>query len=181
MAKPGEQISSPVNEALTFLKTTAQTKGALLEVEAVYKNDALPPPAHYHPHQEERFLIIRGVFRARVGPHEATYQAGDEIVVPPGVAHWLCRVSGDDAAAIWQIRPALNTETFYETLWGLARAGRTNYRGEPGLLDSALIGQAYSAEFRLSRPPYLLQKLFFILVAPIARLLKPRAWKELKP
>ena len=65
---------------------------------------------------------------------------------------------------IWQTRPAMRTETFFETIWGLARDGKVSEDRSPGLLQIAVLGSAYSDQFRLTSPPYGLQRiLFFIL------------------
>ena len=37
-----------------------------------------------------------------------------------------------------ELRPALDTETFFETFFGLGRDGKTNARGIPGLLQIAV-------------------------------------------
>jgi hypothetical protein len=65
----------------------------------------------------------------------------------------------------------MRTETFFETIWGLAADGKNN----PGLLQIAVLGQAYADQFRLTSPPYGLQRALFFILAPVGRLLGYRA------
>jgi hypothetical protein len=67
--------------------------------------------------------------------------------------------SAEAGRLLWQIRPALQTEILFETLWGLARDGKTNQYGVPALLQLAVLLQTYNQELRLSQPSYRLQRL----------------------
>jgi quercetin dioxygenase-like cupin family protein len=175
MAQAGDELISPVGERLLFCKTARDTNGELLEIEAYYLAHSSPPPEHYHPNQEERFQVISGEIRAKIGKQVSTYQAGDEFIVPAGVPHWMHNVSDEEGHVIWQTRPALKTEDFFETIWGLARDGKTNAAGVPNLLQVAVIAQEYESEFRLTKPPYGVQKVLFSVLAPIGRLLGYKA------
>lgn len=64
--------------------------------------------------------------------------------------------SDEEGHVIWQTRPAMKTEQFFETLWGLARDGKVNAQGVPNLLQVAVIGREYNREFRLKKHPILL-------------------------
>jgi hypothetical protein len=75
----------------------------------------------------------------------------------------------------WQTRPALKTEAFFETIWGLAKDGKVNDKGVPTLLRVALIAREYEDVFRLASPPWAVQRLLFGSLAPIGILLGYRA------
>jgi hypothetical protein len=94
---------------------------------------------------------------------------GEQFIVPPGVSHAMHNTSAEAGRALWQIRPALRTEVFFETLWGLARDGKTNPQGVPSLLQLAVLLQTYSQEFRLSQPPYLVQQVLWAALASVGR------------
>ncbi len=151
------------------------TGGELLEMELTDPPHSAPPAPHYHPFQEEHFEIVRGQMRVQVGDVERTYEAGEAFVVPPGISHWMYNPGDERAQVIWQVRPALRTETMFETTWGLAADGKTSASGTPGLLQAAVIGQAYNREFRLTKPPYGLMRIVFALLAPLGRLRRYRA------
>lgn len=175
MARSGDVITNPNGETLRFLRTAADTNGELLEMEASYAPHSAPPPEHYHPQQEETFQVLAGEFRASINGTEYTYRAGDSFIVPTGVHHWMHNISDEEGRLNWQVRPALDTESFFETIWGLARDGKTNDSGTPNLLQVAVIGREFNREFRLSSPPYVVQRTVFALLAPIARLRGYRA------
>ena len=175
MAKAGDRIESPIWETIVFRKTSRESNGELLEMEATYRPSPLGPPEHYHPNQEERFEVLAGALNVRIKGRERVYRAGETFTVRKGVRHSM-HCSGDqEGRVVWQVRPALRTETFFETMWGLSRDGKVSSSGRPGLLRAALIMKEYSPEFRLSRPPYLAQLIAFSLLAPLARFLGYRA------
>ena len=69
----------------------------------------------------------------------------------------------------WRTYPALETEAFFEVLWGLARDGKTNRHGVPGPLRMAVIARRYADEFRLANPPYPVQRIVFAALALAGR------------
>ena len=133
------------------------------------------PPAHYHPSQEEHFEFLNGTIHAEIGGKTRSYEAGDSFTVPIGTHHWMHNNSSEPGKVKWQVSPALKTETLFETLWGLAINGKTNNNGVPNLLQIAVLFREYDREFRLSKPPYPLQKILFSILAPLGRLSGYRA------
>jgi hypothetical protein len=156
---------------LVIQKTAQDTGGELLEVESVYtKRTPSRPPTHYHPRQEERFEVLAGRLNVLVDGQERTLEEGEVLILPPGVPHemWAAQAG---ARVNWQTRPALKTEAFFETVWGLAKDGKVNDKGVPNLLWVALIAREYEDEFRLASPPWAVQRALFGLLAPVGRLL----------
>lgn len=166
----GDEIRITEEDSLRFIQTASDTEGELVEVEVTYPPKSERPSLHYHPHQEERFEVLSGIIKARIGEQEFEYQAGDRFVVPPGSPHWMHNISDEVSRVNWQTRPALKTGAFFETVWTMRKDGRIGKTG-PGLLQAAVIGREYSREFRLVRPPYILQRLVFRFLAPLGRLL----------
>lgn len=66
-------------------------------------------------------------------------------------------------------------------MWGLAQDGKTNRAGLPNLLQLAVIMQQYRREFRPVKPPLIVQKIIFTLLAPLGRLCDYRATYGEKP
>jgi len=156
---------------MVFLRTAADTHGELLEMEAHYRPHSPMPPEHFHPRQRERFEVVRGEFRARIGAEDWTYRAGDVFEIPAGMPHWMHNVSDEPGLLLWQVRPALRTEDMFRILFGLARDGKTKANGAPGLLQLAVILSTYRTEFVATSPPPAVQRLVFGALAPIGRLL----------
>ena len=68
MARPGQIIHNPVSgERIEFLQTATDTDGALLEFELQLAADGRVPGAHVHPEQEERFHVLDGTMKFRLG------------------------------------------------------------------------------------------------------------------
>ena len=73
-----------------------------------------------------------------------------------------------------EFRPAYDLERFFELIFGLARAGKTDLTGTPSFLQIAVMSTAYG--IYLPQPPIFLQKLLFAVLNPIAKLRGYRAW-----
>lgn len=80
---------------------------------------------------------------------DVTYPAHSRQPAP----HPMHAAADEPTRFVWQVRPALATETMFEKVWRLTADGKTNERGAPNLLQGAVLMQAYAREFRLERPP----------------------------
>jgi hypothetical protein len=176
LLEAGDALENPVSGQHLIVRNAAwDTGGELLEVEALYtKPTPSRPPVHYHPRQEERFEVLRGRLNVLVGGQERTLEEGEVLTVAPGVPHGMWAAQAG-ARVNWQTRPALKTEAFFETVWGLAKDGKVNEKGVPNLLRAALIAREYEDVFRLASPPWAVQRLLFGSLAPVGRLLGYRA------
>ena len=176
MVEAGDALENPVSgQHLIVRHTAGDTGGELLEVEAIYtKPTPSRPPIHHHPRQEERFEVLDGKLNVLVDGQERTLEEGEVLTVAPGAPHQMWATEAG-ARVNWQTRPALKTESFFETVWGLAKDGKVNDKGVPNLLRAALIAREYEDEFRLASPPWAVQRLLFGSLAPIGRLLGYRA------
>jgi quercetin dioxygenase-like cupin family protein len=180
MAQAGDQLSNTLTEKQRIIlrKTAQETQGGLLEMEAYYQPGGHYPPEHYHPWQDEHFAVLTGQVQVRSAGKEQTYVAGQSFDIPRGTAHTFRNGGAEEAAVLWQVRPALKTQQFYETLWGLAADGKTNRAGIPSLLQMAVMLHDYADEFVLTSPPRLIQTIVFGLLAPLGRLFGYRGWYE---
>ncbi len=172
MVEAGDTLENPVSGQHLIIRNTAQdTGGELLEVESVYtKPTPSRPPVHYHPRQKERFEVLSGGLNVRVDGRDRTLEEGEVLIVPPGVPHQMWAAEAG-ARVNWQTRPALKTEAFFETIWGLAKDGKVSDKGVPDPLRAALIAREYEDMFRLASPPWAIQRLLFGSLALVGRLL----------
>lgn len=68
----------------------------------------------------------------------------------------------------------MNTEVFFETLYGLARDGKTDENGVPNLLQRAVtLSGINEGEIYLAKPPVPVQKAFLAALAPVAISMNP--------
>jgi quercetin dioxygenase-like cupin family protein len=168
----GDVLENPVTgQHIIFRRTSYDTHGQLLEVESMYsKPSPSRPPAHYHPSQEEIFRVLSGELHAAIAGRSRTLKVGETLVIPEGTKHEMWAEEAG-VRVNWQIRPALRTEAFFETVFGLALEGKTNEKGVPNLLQAAVIAEKYADVFRLASPPWPVQRLLFAVLAPLGRLL----------
>lgn len=96
-------------------------------------------PLHVHPLQEEHFKALSGTLGVQMGEERRSLGEGEEATVPPGTPHrWWNDSDEQEARVLVELRPALNTEIFFETLYGFAREGKTDENGLPNLLQQAV-------------------------------------------
>jgi quercetin dioxygenase-like cupin family protein len=149
MARAGGTVENPVTkERIVWRRTARDTHGELLQFDLHLQPGAAVAAAHIHPSQEERFVVQSGAIRVTVAGQVRHLSAGEEAVVPPGTAHAWSNEGGDPAHVIVDLRPALDTETFFETFFGLARDGKTHpATGLPtNLLQLAVLVDAFRRE-----------------------------------
>lgn len=180
MAKRGDKIVNPVTrERITWLDTADDTDGELLRFDLAVRPGGIVPLAHIHTKQSESLEVIAGKMRYRVGGEaEKDLPAGESMTVAPGAPHIRWNPGDEELRAIVEFRPALNTETFIENMWGFARDGRKRGgKGVPNMLQLAVwFAGTYEGENYLERPPIPVQKALFALLAPIGRRLGYRDW-----
>ena len=174
MARQGDVIENPVTgERIVFRKTAQDTNGELLQFDLFLKPHGFVPVEHIHSRQEERVEVASGSVRYRLGGKEESLGAGQAAVLPPNIRHTLWNDTDDDAHIIMEVRPALIVEAALETIFGLARDGKTNNKGMPNPLHGALLAREY--DLFLAGPPIPLQRAGMAILTPLARLLGYRA------
>ena len=172
MAKAGEKIYNPVQDDwIVFRETARDTGGELMSGELVVSPRG-GNPLHVHPRQEEHFKAISGALGVQIGDERRSLGEGEEATVPPGVPHRWWNDADEEAHVLVELRPALNTEIFFETLYGLARDGKTDENGLPNLLQQAVtLNGVNKGEIYLAWPPVPVQKALLAVLAPVGRLL----------
>ena len=180
MAHAGKVISNWMMAGqIKFIKTAADTGSDLLEMEATFNTAVSSLPEHVHPNQDEHIKVLAGMVSIEIDGQERTYFAGESFDFPRNVPHRFLGAAGSEEARIlWQIRPALDSETFLETVYGLVADVKMEGGGVRDLCQTAVIYRAFHAECRLSNPSQLVQKMMFSILAPIGRLLGYQARYE---
>jgi quercetin dioxygenase-like cupin family protein len=79
------------------------------------------PSSHAHPEQEERFTVLAGRMRFRVGGRRVIAGPGDTVRVPPGTVHHFANASHQPARIAVQTRPALDMQDLLATAAALAQ------------------------------------------------------------
>src|SRR5215207_4324162 len=136
------------HESVTVRSHTPET----LELEATWGSGGSPPPAHFHPAQDERFEVLEGVLRAQVDGHDHELVAGDVLEIPRGAVHKMWNESSESARAIWRTAPAGRTAAWMADLHALRSSGRVGKDGMPGPLAFGVYLTEYSDVIRLAGP-----------------------------
>jgi quercetin dioxygenase-like cupin family protein len=171
MQQSGEEILNPrTGQRMRFRRTAEDTGGALLQIESVNPPTGVAEPEHVHPNQESRAEVISGTLRFVVEGTERRLGPGEAITIPAGTPHYFVNDGAEDAVSLQEFRPALETEDLFRTLFGLAEDGKLDEKGMPSLLTLALVGPRFAGEIRAVSPPWLVQRLAFAVLGPIARL-----------
>jgi quercetin dioxygenase-like cupin family protein len=171
MAIKNKTLCNPkTKQDIRFLQTSKDTDGKLLEMEASFNPHSKEPVPHYHPYQEEDFTVLFGELTVRIDGQVKVFKKGEMLHIPKNKVHSMWNNSDGKTVVNWKVQPAMNTENLFETANGLAMDGKTNDEGMPNLFQLALMANKYADVFRLSKPPYVIQKTLFILLSPLAYL-----------
>jgi quercetin dioxygenase-like cupin family protein len=164
-----------MGERLTFLNTGKETNGEVLEMDVSFKPTAETnilkwQDTHVHPYQEERFKVISGSVRFRVGDHEQVLAPGQSISGPPKVVHGWNSADGKEIHMLAEFRPALHTDAAAASFF---RAGSTE--GKIPLLQAMVIMSEFDGlAYPPNKSPFFMQT-FVKVLAPIGRLLGYKA------
>ena len=171
MAYPNKIISNKITgQDIKFIQTAKDTKGELLEMESLFAPHSKEPFAHYHPFQEEDFIVIYGELTVKIDNQLRTLKANDHLHIPSKKVHAMWNNSDKNTVVNWKIKPAMNIEQLFETITGLANDNKTNQDGMPSVLQAAVLMKHYSNVYRPAKPTFFVQKILFDLLSLIARL-----------
>ncbi len=174
MITPGQTLENPVTgERFTFTDTAGSTGGELLAFELALRPGGAVPIPHVHPIQTERFEVVAGEMRFRVGLRTRVAGPGDVVEVAPGVVPGCANAGQGEARMRVEVRPALAMEQMFADVIAMARAGRMTRRGLPrNPLELARLARTYDQE---AHAPLLSVGVQRALLAPLLLLAgKPR-------
>ena len=172
MAKVGDEIVNPhTGQRMVFLETGEETEGQLVRIDTF--NPPSPPleGEHVHPFQESGAEVLSGSLRFHVNGQERSVKAGESITIPANTPHHFWNDAEEEAHAVQWFRPALKTDRFFESFFGLAQDGKLTDKGLPSLLQLAVMVPRFGDEIRLSSPPWTVQKVIFGALAPVGKAL----------
>jgi quercetin dioxygenase-like cupin family protein len=151
MAVAGETITHPISgEQITFIRTSADTDGALAELEFFLPAGMTPCPEHVHPQSTERVTVHSGQVRAMIDGRLQTVAEGESLEVPPGTWHTWVPVGEVRMTATFT--PALGMDDFLIDLFAIAEAGEVDAQGVPHLLPLMVLLDDYPDACYLREP-----------------------------
>jgi quercetin dioxygenase-like cupin family protein len=166
----GQTIENPVTgERVTFHKTSRDTGGEYVLIEA-----AVAPgggvASHVHPYQTEEFEVLSGSVEFRRNGEKVVAHKRDSVTIEPGTIHRFKNVGAYEARFTTKVSPALEFESFLETMFALAADGKTNKKGMPNPVRMAVIANEHFDDVRAPRVPAAIQKAALSAGAAVGRL-----------
>jgi quercetin dioxygenase-like cupin family protein len=143
----------------------AGTGEDVLDWELVLAPGGRVPSSHAHPEQEERFTVLEGRVRFRVGGRRITAAAGQTVTVPAGTVHHFANASDHPARITVRTTPALSMHALLQTAAALAQEQHAAARRLPSPLALALFMRDFEREVRA---PYLPAALVRAVTGPAA-------------
>jgi 1,2-diacylglycerol 3-beta-galactosyltransferase len=165
--RPGRVICNPMSgERIVIRQSAEQTGGRLLSFDLFLPPGGHVPARHAHPSQEERFTVVEGQMRFRLGwRRRIVANPGDTIVVPPGTAHWFGNAGEGVSLARVEVRPALRLEEVFERSAAMEVVKRFPGTRMPRVSDLALLMIEFQRELAVPDVPAFLVRAF---LAPLA-------------
>ena len=185
MVKAGQVIENPITgERIVFIETVASTGGKYAVRERTIQPH-FPHETRAHAHQTltETFEILEGVSRYRLGENEQELKAGEQVVMPPHIAHIHPWNIGDAVLRVRQmvtihtsdVEGVTAVEDFLVTTFGLARDGKVKADGGPYLLQAAVNFRVMLPHAYLAGIPLGIQKILFSLLGRVGE------WRGYRP
>jgi hypothetical protein len=115
MAYAGDVLLDPSSgRRLIFRRTSAQTRGRLIEYALHFATDEQAPEPNVHLDREHVVEVVVGALVACVGGRLQRLRVGEVQLIDRGEAFAVWNPFPSPAAAVWQTFPALDTEAQLE-------------------------------------------------------------------
>ena len=173
MATKNQVIENPViGDKFKVLITSADSKGELMKMDVWTKVGAQGPPEHYHPVQTETFEVFSGKLGVREEGKEMILTAGQKHTIKPNIKHTFWNAGDEELYMNVELRPALKTEFFLETIAAIAVSGKAKKDAMPkSILQFAAIMHEYAGETYVTNPPIPVQKFMAKVVGGFAKMI----------
>ncbi len=127
---------------------------------------------HVHPLAEERFVVTSGRIKVVVDGSESLVGPGEDAIIPRGKPHYFVNAWDGNTAFTVEFRPAQQHLLFFANFARLTAEHPEWFtsKGDPDFLLIAASLNTFKDHTYLARPPIIVQKLLFALLAPFARL-----------
>ncbi len=173
MAKSGDRIDNPLTGEYIIWRTTAEeSKGAELVYDQFVPAGGAFNGEHIHLNFQEKFEIISGTGTYRLGGVTQKTTIGQVIVAPPKTRHQNpYNLDKDELHLIITVTPEMGTQTYFETLYGLARDGKLNAHHEMKFWQLVVVANDLKGRTAFIQAPVWLQVWFLPIFSFIGHLM----------
>lgn len=176
MANQGDVIENPITgEKIVFLQTAKDTNGEFLELDLFVRPGGFVAAEHIHPKQDEEFEVISGTLALFINGEKTIGEKGYQTTVKAGTPHIWTNDGEDELHCRLLLRPALQWEQMFETMFGLARDGKSDKKGLPNILQIAVMTDKFKDHAWLASPPISVQRTMFTVLRPLGKLMGYKA------
>jgi quercetin dioxygenase-like cupin family protein len=162
----GRVIDNPISgERIVIRESGARNGGRLLAFDLFLPAGGHVPARHVHPLQEERFTLLSGRMRFRLGRRTILAGPGQTVVVPAGTAHWFGNAGHEVSLARVEVRPALRLEELFEATEAMGRSGHFPGTRLPRPSDLAVVLLEFRRELAVPNVPAFLVRAVLTLLA----------------
>jgi quercetin dioxygenase-like cupin family protein len=164
----GSVIENPASgERIRIRISAAESGGELLAWELWLAPGGRVPSGHVHPGQEERFTVVQGRLRFRVGRRSRVVGPGQSVTVPAGTPHHFANAGPTEAFVLVETRPAMQMQELLQVAGEIARDQHGRPRRLPRPVDLLLFMDEFRSEVQA---PFLPGRLVRLVVRAVAQL-----------
>jgi quercetin dioxygenase-like cupin family protein len=156
-------MTGEIRDPVTRVRQTFKNRGETLVVD-IWMEPGGALPAHFHPQQEERWSVVEGQARFRLGEDVRVIGPSDgEILVAPNVVHGVWSSSDREAHLRCYVTPPLRLAQFLEEAAAAGTQGLFTQDGRPRGLRGARWAAGFLKRYRdetvFASPPQIVQRL----------------------
>ncbi len=127
-------LKMPDGSSFEVIESRADSGGARMEFEITMAPDAMRPPRHTHPDQQESWTVVDGELSVQVEDDWRVLGPGETLTIPPDTVHTLKNRSRETVRFRDVHVPALDFQEYIEDLDRLSTSGKLSARMTPRTL-----------------------------------------------
>jgi mannose-6-phosphate isomerase-like protein (cupin superfamily) len=124
MAGTGDTLAFPDGSDYTITASAGETGGSFVEMEILLPPNAITPPLHIHPKQEEDYEVLAGTLEVHFEGDWQRLTEGESMTIARGTPHTFRNGSGLRVRVRNVHRPALGFQDYLEEVHSLMQEGR---------------------------------------------------------
>ena len=172
-------IENPISgERIVIRESGHDNGGELLVFDLFLPPGRHVPAGHVHPEQEERFTIVAGRMRFRLGRRVVLASPGESVRVPAGASHWFGNAGRETSHARVEVRPALRMEELLRATARLGEAGHIPGTRLPFPSRLAVVLLDFQHELAVPHVPAFVARVALAPLAWIGRRRRPTGGRQ---
>jgi mannose-6-phosphate isomerase-like protein (cupin superfamily) len=115
-AAAAETLDGDPGSVIALLADVDTTAGLLTSNRSLMRAGSEGAPPHYHRHAAELFFVLDGRLEVLLDDRIDVLEAGDLLVVPPGMPHAFAPTADSDADVLFVFTPGTARSDYYRLL-----------------------------------------------------------------